>query len=150
MVQAVKWVASQGIPIANVSLSWIGSSPELDSALSEASSTLFIVAAGTNGTDLDQRKLPVMPCTSTAPNVLCVTSRNAEGKLTYRANSGNRSVDMSTDASSVPVVDLHGNRKLVSGPAYAAAKVTASAALIVTDHPDISPAELKKQILTAQ
>ena len=148
MTQAVKWVAAQGIPIATIGVTIIGQNRDLESALKAASGTLFVVAAGDNGIDIDKRHEPVMPCSADAPNVICVTNENSTGKPENDANTGAQSVDLAADAVDVPALNTDGTPTQVDSSSYAAAEVTSQAVQLLTAQPDLSVDQLKQKLLT--
>lgn len=147
MTQAVKWVGAQGIPLATIGVTLPGQDHALDSAFSAAPNTLFIVSAGDDGIDIDQRHEPVMPCSSKAPNIICVTSEDSNGQPEDDANTGSQSVALSTDADNLPALTVNGTPTRVEGAAYAAAAITGDAVQLLAAQPDLTVAQLKQRLL---
>ena len=90
--------------VVNLSLGGPGDlQPETD-VIRASPNTLFVAAAGNDGTDNDA--IPVGPCNVPLPNVLCVAAIDADGNLADFSNYGAISVDVAAPGvdiqSSVP------------------------------------------------
>lgn len=105
---------------------------------------LFMVAAGNHDRNLDEQ--PVYPAAFDLDNMIVVTSATAEGRLTMGVNWGPTAVDLMVPGEDVRALDFNGERRLVSGSSYAAARATALAACLLADHLEWSTAELKAAI----
>lgn len=106
--------------------------------------TLFVVAAGNYGRDIE--KQPHYPASFTLPNMVVVTSATGDGTLAEGVNRRSRSVDLMVQGDGVAALDFDGQRRFVSGSSYAKARVSALAACLLADHPEWSTAELKAAI----
>jgi subtilisin family serine protease len=71
----------------------------LDDALKTAHRTLFVVPAGNHSRNLDRAGLA--PCTSRAPNVVCVAASDQRDRLAPYSNYGRRSVDLAAPGRSI-------------------------------------------------
>ena len=78
--------------IVNASLGGSGSLQPATDAIQQSPNTLFVVAAGNDGTDNDVA--PKQPCNVPLPNVLCVAAIDANGALADFSNYGATSVDV--------------------------------------------------------
>jgi hypothetical protein len=105
---------------------------------------LFLVAAGNYGRDIDWH--PHYPAAFTLANMVVVTSATADGRLTYGANWGARSVDIMVPGENVVALDFNGERRPVSGSSYATARASALAACLLAGHPQWSTDQLKAAI----
>jgi len=94
---------------------------------------LFIVSAGNDGRDIDQR--PVYPAALGLDNILVVTSANDFVRPAARTNWGRISVDYLLPAERVEVTDYSGKPTRASGSSYAVARLTALAARMKTQRP---------------
>ena len=78
--------------VVNVSLGGPGSGEAAADAVRQHPNSLFVVAAGNDGSDNDET--PQYPCNVSLPNVLCVAAIDASGSLASFSNYGARSVDI--------------------------------------------------------
>lgn len=94
------YAAAQGARIVNASLGGEGAAPVLDAAIAAAPQTLFVVAAGNDGSDNDAT--PFFPCNSPGANVICVAATDSRDELAGFSNFGATSVDLAA-----PGVDVN-------------------------------------------
>lgn len=106
---------------------------------------LFIVSAGNNGADIDSR--PIYPAAMDLPNILTVTSSEANGKLARGSNWGKLAVDIMVPAEHVQVTRFSGARATASGTSFAVPRVAALAARLLEKNPDWKAPDLKAAIL---
>jgi subtilisin family serine protease len=98
IIAAVEYADTNGADIVNGSFSGGGSDiddPDVDpvrAAYKNADETLFVVAAGNDGTDNDAT--PRYPCNYSLANVVCVAATNSSDQLASFSNFGNTSVDL--------------------------------------------------------
>ena len=78
--------------VVNISAGGPGALEPSTDAISQHPNTLFVVAAGNDGTDNDV--IPQDPCNVSLPNVLCVAAIDASGNLASFSNFGATSVDV--------------------------------------------------------
>jgi hypothetical protein len=137
---------AHGVRVMNLSLN--GTDREEWLPFREAAETypemLFVVAAGNHGRNIDDR--PIYPAAFTLANIIVVTSATADGRLTYGVNWGLASVDLLVASENLAALDFDGQRRVVSGSSYAAARVTALAACLLAGHPEWSINQLKSAI----
>jgi subtilisin family serine protease len=94
IARAFTYAADNGARIANASLAETEYSQELADAIAAHPQTLFVVAAGNNGQDLDQPGNLSYPCEYDAPNVLCVAATGRRDELAGFSNFSATSVDL--------------------------------------------------------
>ncbi|MBL7543327.1 MAG: S8 family serine peptidase [Bdellovibrionaceae bacterium] len=116
--------------------------------LKSASKTLFVIAAGNDGTDND--KSPVFPSNVAAENRISVAASQGVSSLAKFSNYGLNSVDVAAPGvaikSSVPSLD----NKLVlpmSGTSMAAPYVTGVAAHMKDINPQLTPPQLRQILM---
>ncbi len=85
--------------VVNASVGGPGAGEAATDAIRQHPNTLFVAAAGNDGTDNDEK--PQYPCNVSLPNVLCVAAIDAAGELASFSNYGARSVDIAA-----PGVDI--------------------------------------------
>jgi Subtilase family len=142
----VEHAASHGARIVNLSLSsfrreeWAA----FEAAAARHPEILFMVAAGNDDRDIDQR--PVYPAGLALDNLITVTAARADGHLARGVNWGPRTVDLMVEAEGMVALGFDGRVGPVSGSSYATARVTAMAACLLAARPDSSVATLRAQI----
>ena len=148
MHQLIAHISRSGARIVNMSL---GSNNARDWDAFEGVARrhpelLFIVSAGNNNRDIDIE--PVYPASLTLKNMLVVTSSAGDGYPAEGSNWGKESVDLLVPGERIPAIDFSGEGIDVSGSSYAVARITALAARILTEHPDLDAMQLKAKILS--
>jgi hypothetical protein len=134
-------VAILGLPLgSNRSEDW-GSFAR---AAREHPHMLFIVSAGNDGRNIDER--PVYPASLDLDNLLVVTSADDFVKPAERTNWGKISVDYLVPAERRGALDYSGIETRVSGSSYAVSRVTALAARLKTAHRDWRAVEIAVEL----
>lgn len=137
-----------------LSNSW-GGAPEEDDAMNVAlresieramaADVLFVAAAGNDGSDND--KIPMLPAAYDLPNILSVASTNDKDRRSFFSNYGAVSVDVGAPGSNI-VSTVPGNRyEQNSGTSMACPHVAGIAALIFSERPDLTAADVKEIIM---
>jgi Subtilase family len=135
MAGAIRRVSAAGIRIANISQTTSGRAPRVRRALAAAPSTLFFVAAGNEGLDLDRLRLERDPCTAPGANVVCVAATGADGALAPFSNRGATTIDAAAPASAT---------------SFAAPLVAAQAARLLWAHPGWDTGRLREAVLAGR
>ncbi len=105
---------------------------------------LFIISAGNDGRNIDEK--PIYPASFTHDNFLVVTSTDAFGRLPIESNWGVQSVDVAVPAERLDVIDHRGAKGKASGSSYAVPRIAALAARLAKKHPLWSAFEIKNAI----
>jgi hypothetical protein len=106
---------------------------------------LFVISAGNNGRDIDER--PVYPAVLPLDYFLVVTSSDQVGRLARGSNWGRNSVDLMVPAEDLRIVDFTGAPARGSGSSFAVSRVAALAARLLAANPNWRAPELKAAIL---
>ncbi|ADU50815.1 peptidase S8 and S53 subtilisin kexin sedolisin [Thermaerobacter marianensis DSM 12885] len=167
VAEAIRYARRMGARIVNMSWGAPGpADPVLCQAIAE-SPMLFVAAAGNEGNDLEVN--PFYPASCDAPNLITVAAADNAGQLAVFSNFGQRSVDLAAPGwsilSTVPMTDergandpdLHPARRepglgrgaygWLSGTSMATPFVTATAALVASRYPWLTPVQLAQQVL---
>jgi thermitase len=86
------YAGSRGVRIVNASLGGDTLSRAVYDAIVASPQTLFVVAAGNDGRDIDAT--PTYPCALPLPNVICVAATDSSDRLAGFSNTGLRDVDI--------------------------------------------------------
>ncbi len=104
---ALSYAARAGAEVVNASLSGPSRSQTLDSAITQARETLFVVAAGNESNNNDAN--PSYPCNYPQPNIVCVAASGRDDHLASFSNYGATSVDLAAPGSRIlstlPAID---------------------------------------------
>ena len=148
MAALVEHAAAAGVRIMNISMGsrrhheWA----DFERAARARPEMLFVVSAGNDGIDIDET--PVYPASLPLDNLLTVTSSDPSGLPAPGSNRGAESVDLAVPGERVLVTGFDGRPREVSGSSYAAARVSALAACLLSARPEWTTAELKSAILS--
>ena len=105
---------------------------------------VFIVSAGNDGRDIDER--PVYPAALDLANLIVVTSADDFVQPAERTNWGRVSVDYLVPAERVTALDYSGSETRVSGSSYAVSRVTALVARLKISRPQWNAADLVAEL----
>ncbi len=89
---AFRYAGEMGIDIVNASFGGTGQSTAILEAINSAPETLFVVAAGNEGSNNDLA--PQYPCNYPAANLICVAASDQSDNLAGFSNYGTTSVDL--------------------------------------------------------
>ncbi len=140
LARAIRRAAADGVRVVNVSQTIAGRAPRVRRALAGAPRTLFVVAAGNEGLDLDQPGLARDPCSAPLPNVVCVGALGRDGEPAGFSNYGARTVRAWAPGAAA------GNPGS-AGTSFAAPRVSARAARLVHAHPRWPVARVRAALL---
>jgi len=146
-IRAYAYAAAKQIPIVNVSLGGAQESIAERDAFRAAPNTLFVVAAGNTGADVEVT--PTYPCRYEEPNVLCVAATDQNDQLATFSNFGARSVDLAAPGVSIGSTWLNGEWVFNAGTSMAAPHVSGVAALVLSANPTASVADVRAAILAS-
>ena len=153
VVNGYNWAVSHGARIVNVSLGGSAPSQTEYDALRNASNTLFVVAAGNDGVNVDATDS--YPCAYDLPNVLCVAATGGDDRLAGFSDYGAQSVDIAAPGvgilSTYPTALSGGFRQgpyqVMSGTSMATPEVTGAAALVLGQDTSLTPWQLREQLM---
>jgi subtilisin family serine protease len=106
---------------------------------------LFVAAAGNNGTDNDKR--PHFPSNYDLPNVLSVAATDRTDALTSFSNFGIKTVHFAAPGRDIESTWLGDAYRDASGTSMAAPHVAGVAALILSNEPNLTVAQLRERLL---
>ncbi len=116
---------------------------------------IFVVAAGNERINTD--KYPSYPCAYRSDNIICVGATDENDKKSSFSNYGFSTVHISAPGSRIlstirtseynSILNTYGYAKF-SGTSMASPHVAAAVALLKSVEPDLTPAEVKKRILS--
>lgn len=158
--EAIVYAADMGAKVANASWGCHGSgcfSQVIEDAISYANTAgmLFVAAAGNDGTNNDVTI--DYPCVSTQPNVLCIASTTRTDQRSSFSNYGATTVDLGAPGSAIlstvpvgacPYCDPSGYI-FASGTSMAAPHVSGAAALIASQFPTYTVAQVRDAIVSS-
>lgn len=145
IAEAFDYAGDMGARIVNASLGGPGASKTLTDAMAAHPNTLYVVAAGNDGVDTDLTAYA--PCTSPAPNVICVgASTNRDARATF-SNYGLTTVDVFAPGVLVESTWPGGTYKFLQGTSMAAPHVAGEAALALAADPEATTAQLKEDLI---
>lgn len=150
-VLALQYAVRMGIPITNNS--WGGGpfSQALHDAITAASDSgmLFVAAAGNNGKNTDIT--PHYPSSYDLDAIISVAATNHADRLAnellWRSNFGYRSVDLGAPGVEVLSTWPGADYKVLSGTSMAAPHVAGAAALLWSEHPELTNLQVKARLL---
>jgi hypothetical protein len=116
----------------------------LEAAAARHPEILFMIAAGNDDRDIDQR--PVYTAALALDNLITVTAARADGHLARGVNWGAPTVDLMVEADGMVALGFDGRIGPVSGSSYATARLTAIAACLLAARPRSPAATLRAQI----
>lgn len=150
-VKAIHYAIDHGARIINYS----GGGPEFsdDEYLAikraESKGILFISAAGNESHNTDIVGNQYYPSAYRLSNIISVAATDIQNNLLNSSNWGKNTVDVAAPGANI-YSTLPGNKYgYMSGTSQATAFVTGLAALILSKNPSLSPAEVKKIIITS-
>jgi hypothetical protein len=149
VLAAFDYAGRRHVPIVNASLGGYGTPSELETqTIASYPDTLYVIAAGNNGTDNDAK--PVTPCNTPASNVVCVGASDGRDLRAGFSNYGAHSVHLF--APGVSIVSTYDAAighayGYMSGTSMAAPMVAAAAALVHAVAPTMTGAELKQTLM---
>jgi subtilisin family serine protease len=152
VVHGYDWAVSHGARIVNVSLGGGTPSQTEYDAIRNAADTLFVVAAGNDGADVDTTDS--YPCAYDLPNIVCVAATGGDDRLASFSDYGARSVDLAAPGVDIlstypttPSSAASGSYAWMSGTSMAAPEVTGAAALVLDRDPDLTPWQVHEKLL---
>jgi subtilisin family serine protease len=147
IAQGFDYAGKLGVRIVNASLGGPGASQTLTDAMAAHPRTLYVVAAGNDNANADAS--PVFPCTSPAPNVLCVGATDPRDARASFSNYGATTVDVFAPGQWIDSTLKGGAFGLMSGTSMASPNVAGTIALVLAADPNATTAQLKAAIMAS-
>lgn len=146
LLYAVDYVSMMNIPFANLSFASDTNSIALNDAITGCTNTLFVVAVGNSGRDIDST--PTWPAALNSTNMITVANSDGNDALNSQSNYGATKVHLAAPGTDIYSLDLTaGSYVSLSGTSMAAPMVAGVAALIKAYKPTATVAEIKTAIL---
>ena len=152
VANAFDWAGDRGVRIVNASLGSDGITLAERLAIRDHPGTLYVVAAGNDGENVDVT--PHYPCAYTEANVLCVGATDSSDAMASFSNYGANGVDLFAPgvdiASTYPVGFgswLEDGYEMLNGTSMATPHVAGAAALIASRHPEYTASQIKAALL---
>jgi hypothetical protein len=134
---------------ARITSNSYGAGGEKNLALEDAfrnSTALHVAAAGNDRSNNDSS--PHYPSDYDIPNMISVAATDSRDNLARFSNYGKESVDIAAPGSEIYSTLPRGRYGTKSGTSMATPHVSGAAALLLTEYPEMSNAELKERILS--
>jgi thermitase len=155
---AFDWAGDHAVRVVNASLGADSPTAAEQQAIHDHPATLYVVAAGNDGLDVDAT--PQYPCAYTEPNVLCVGATDSDDQIADFSNWGAAGVDLFAPGtlivSSWPrtfssdldfYFETGAGYELLDGTSMATPHVAGAAALVAADHPGFDAGQIKTALM---
>jgi thermitase len=148
VAQAFNDAGNDGVPIVNASLGSTAPSQAIEQAIQAHPNTLYVVAAGNDGTDNDDPSTPFYPCDAPEANVICVGASDQSDQPAYFSDYGPTSVDLFAPGVSI-LSTYPGGYAYDDGTSMATPMVSGTLALMLAKNPALTAAQLKGDLLAS-
>lgn len=129
--RAIRYAADKGAQVIDVTIAFTRQNDTLKAAVAAAQKKGAVIVAGVGDTG-DTGNVPTYP--AAYPDVIGVTATDDKGAVWQNAHSG-KAVDLAAPGVEILTTAPNGDYWTGQGTAYAAAWVSASAALLRAEHP---------------
>ncbi|QOV90395.1 S8 family peptidase [Humisphaera borealis] len=147
---AIRYAADNGVKITSNSYGGSGGTTDgLYRALvyAEQKGMLMVYAAGNDGVNNDSSWDASYPATYDLSNIISVAASNSGSSLTSWSNYGETSVDLAAPGDDIYSTYLDGTYETESGTSMATPHVAGTLALMLSQNPSLTAAQLKSQLL---
>jgi subtilisin family serine protease len=145
IAQAFDYAGSLGVDVVNASLGGLGTSQAVTDAMNAHPGTLYVVSAGNSADDAAK----YMPCNSPAPNLVCVGASDNQDKRADFSNVSASAVDLFAPGAYVLSTTISATYTYANGTSMASPHVAGVAALLASDVPTASVAQIKAALLSS-
>ena len=151
IIEALNYANLHDIMITNNSWGGPADSPAIKKAIKEYKG-LFIASAGNDGVDIDNDTAHY-PASYDFPNIITVANTTSSDELYYNSstmrgsNYGETSVDLAAPGTGIYSTCFNSTYTYKTGTSMAAPQVAGVAALLKSEYPDLTTAQLKAAIL---
>lgn len=146
IASAFAHAGEEGLRIVNASLGSSGPSKAVLESISSNPDTLYVVAAGNAGVDIDSGGGATYPCQYDLANVLCVGASDNRDAPAAFSNRGRTSVDLSAPGVGIVSTAPGGGYQYESGTSMATPYAAAVAAQVASLHPMWTTAAIKEEL----
>jgi subtilisin family serine protease len=146
VVAGFQYACAKGAKVVNGSFGGPDFSQLILDAISACPNTLFVFAAGNEGTNNDQA--PRYPCAYPAANIVCVAATDDADVPTGFTNVGFNSVDLAAPGEGI-LSTIPGTYDFYDGTSMASPHVAGAAALVLAERPTLTPLEVRRALLLA-
>jgi thermitase len=153
VIDAFDRAGANGARVVNASLGGYDTSGSSDLAdmiadtVSRYPDTLYVVAAGNDGADLDPLSTVFLPCETPAPNVLCVgASTRQDGRASF-SNYGEVAVDLFAPGAMIESTTVDGGYGYMDGTSMATPNTAGVAAMLFSEYPAMTGAEVRRRLI---
>ena len=145
IIDAFTYACGEGARIVNGSFGGSSFDAGIKTAIDACPGTLFVVAAGNDGTNNDFT--PKYPCAYDSPNIICVAATDDLDALASFSNFGAASVDLAAPGVDILGAYPPGDWAWANGTSAAAPQVSGAAALIASHRPALTAVELRAALM---
>ena len=146
IIRAIQYAEANGARICNLSLGSSRNDPALYRTIA-ASDMLFVVAAGNDGADLELA--PSYPASYHLDNLITVANLRYDGNLDPTSSYGASSVDLAAPGTHILSTTPGNSYSYMTGTSMAAPMVSAAAAMLYSQFPDATLADVKDILLSS-
>lgn len=146
IIRAIQYAEANGARICNLSLGSSRNDPALYRTIA-ASDMLFVVAAGNDGADLELA--PSYPASYHLDNLITVANLRYDGNLDPTSSYGASSVDLAAPGTHILSTTPGNSYSYMTGTSMAAPMVSAAAAMLCSQFPDATLADVKDILLSS-
>jgi thermitase len=147
IINAFTYACGEGARIVNGSFGGGSFDPGIKTAIDACPGTLFVFAAGNDGTDNDLT--PKYPCAYDSPNIICVAATDDVDKLASFSNFGAASVDVAAPGVDILSAYPPGGWAWANGTSAAAPQVAGAAALVASHRPALTAVDLRAALMNS-
>ncbi|HET6867555.1 MAG TPA: S8 family peptidase [Solirubrobacteraceae bacterium] len=148
VAQAFNDAGNDGVAIVNASLGSTAPSQAIEQAIQAHPNTLYVVAAGNEGTNNDDPSSPFYPCDAPEPNVICVGASDQNDQPAWFSDYGATSVDLFAPGVSI-LSTYPGGYAYDDGTSMATPMVSGTLALMLSRNPSLGATALKSALLAS-
>jgi len=146
-IQAIDYAVQMGAKVISASWGGSGRSQALEEAIRRAGDqgAVFVAAAGNESKDIDRN--PSYPASYQLPNVITVAAIEKRGTMAWFSNRGVESVHVAAPGHYVLSTYKSTGYAYLSGTSMAAPFVSGVVAMMMSRHPELTPAEIKQRVI---